>query len=158
MIDHGHLHGLEPARDRLTDAAHAHHPDGTVAQGGLAERVSLLRPFAGAHIALGLRKFAHRAQQEPERGVGDLLGQHIGCIGDGDAVLAGPAGIDVVVADAERRDDLELRKARHEGAVDALLGAGDGDGAHARRDLGEELLRILGVGELDQVERAARAR
>ena len=93
-------------------------------------------------------------KQEPERGVGDLLGQHIGCIGDGDAVLAGPAGIDVVVADAERRDDLELRKARHEGAVDALLGAGDGDGAHARRDLGEELLRILGVGELDQVERA----
>ena len=36
VIDHRHLHGLEPARDRLADAAHADHADGAVAQRSLA--------------------------------------------------------------------------------------------------------------------------
>ena len=152
MIDHRHLHGLEPARDRLPDAAEAHHPDGAVAQRRLAERVAFLRPLAGAHIALGLGKFAHGAQQQAERGVGDLFGQHVRRVGDGDAVGTRPGGVHVVVADAEGRDDLEPRKTLHEGAVDPLLGAGDGDTAHARRGLGKKLLPILGLREFYQVE------
>ena len=64
----------------------------------------LLQPFAGAQIALGLRKFAHRAEQQAERGVGDLLVEHVRRVGDDDAVRARPFGVDVVVADAEARN------------------------------------------------------
>ncbi len=105
---------------------------------------AVLRPFAGAHIALGLGKFAHGAQQQTERGVGDLLGQHVGRVGDGDAVRAGPGGVDVVVADAEGRDDLEPGKTRRmKRTVDPLLGGGDRHAAHARRGLGKNVSRSL---------------
>ena len=84
-------------------------PDGAVAQARLAERVVLLAPFPGPQITLGLRKLAHGAQQQPERGVGDLLGQHVGRVGERNAMRAQPSRrIDVVVADAEGRDDLQL--------------------------------------------------
>ena len=102
VIDHRHLHGVEPARDRLADGAHADHADGAVAQRRLGERIGALDPFAGAQIALGLREFAHRAQDQPERGVGDLLVEHLRRVGDGDAVLGRPFDVDVVVADARR--------------------------------------------------------
>ena len=73
----------------------------------LGERILLLEPFAGAQKTLGLGKFAHRAEQQPERGVGDLFGQHVGRIGDHD-VRAGPFDVHVVVADAEAENELEF--------------------------------------------------
>src|SRR3974390_735181 len=58
VIDDRHGEGLQPARNRPTDAAHANYADGAVSQRGLGERVLLLEPLAGGQIALGLRKFA----------------------------------------------------------------------------------------------------
>ena len=125
-----------PARDRLADPAHADDADLAVAQRADAERILLRRPEAGAEIAVGLDEFAQRGDQEPHRDVGDLLGQHIGRIGDHDVVLARVFGVDMVVADAERRHDLELGKHR-----DSVLGVaahrviGDRHAARARRDI-----------------------
>src|SRR5216684_1635797 len=152
MVDHRNLHGVEPPRDRLADAAHADQPDGAVAQGRLAQRVVLLPPLAGAQVTLGLWELAHGAEEQAERGVGDLLGQHVRRVGDGDAVRARPLGVDVVVADAERGDDLEPREPAHELAVDALGGGGTSDGAQARRGRGEEFFTVRGGGKLDHVE------
>ncbi len=154
MVNHGHVHRREPLRDRLSDAAHADHADRAVAQRGLAQRIIFLRPLAGTQVALGLRKFAHRAQQESDRCVRHFLGEHIRRVGHRDAVRTRPGGVDMVVADAEGGDDLEPGKSRHERTIDPLLGDGDRHGAHARAALAEELVALLRVGKLDDVERA----
>ena len=148
VIDHRHAEGLQPARDRLADAAHADHADGAIAQRRLGERILPLRPFAGAQKALGLRKFAHRAEQEAERGVGHLLVQYFRRVGDDDAVRARPLGVDVIVADAEARDLLELGKALHEFRADALVGISH----HQRTDfIGDGFKERVLVGRVDQL-------
>ena len=101
MIDDRHVHAVEPARDRLADAAHPDQAHGAVAQRRLAERIAALAPLAGAQETLGLGELARRAQEEADRRIGDLLGEHVGRIGDHDAMLAGPGRIDMVVADPE---------------------------------------------------------
>src|SRR5215467_6552040 len=67
---------------------------------------------------------------------------------------ARPGGVDVVVTDPERGDDLEPGKSLHKGTIDPLLGGRHRHAAHARRALGEESVAILGVGEFDEVEGA----
>ena len=103
-------------------------------------------------MALGLGKFAHRAKKESQRGVGDLFGEHIGRIGDGDTVRARPRRIHMVVADAERGDELETWEVSHEGAVDALRGGRNRHATHPRPDFGEELIAVFGFEELDELE------
>ena len=78
---------FEPAGNRHANAAHTEQADAAVAQRRLAQRIVAFRPFAGAQIPLGLRQLAHGAKQEAERGVGDLLGKHVGGMGDDDAAL-----------------------------------------------------------------------
>ena len=108
-------------------------------------------------IAIGLREFAHRAQQQAERGVGHLFVEHFRRVGDDDAVLAGPFGVDMVVADAETRNLLELGEAPHEGAVDLVGGIGDDDGAHLVGDGFEERVLVRRVDQLVQRDLAVRA-
>ena len=103
---------FEPPGDRHANASHADQADGAVAQRRPAQRIVALPPFAGAQIALGLRQLAHRAKQEAERGVGDLLGKHVGRMGDDDAAFAGRDGVDMVIADAETCNDVELWQTR----------------------------------------------
>ena len=102
----------------------------------------MLGPVAGAQIFLGLRQFAHGAEREAQRGVGDLFVQHVRRVGDDDPVLAGPFGVDMVVADAEARHDLQLGKRRHDGAVDRTMTCDRRDGADLRRDFGDECLPV----------------
>src|SRR5438552_3586586 len=109
MVDDRHLHRVEAARDRLADAPHSDQTDGAIAERRPGEGIVLLRPLSRAQVALGLGEFAYRAQEEPERGIGDLLGEHIWRVGDGDAVPARPGGIDVIVADTERRNYFKPR-------------------------------------------------
>ena len=98
-----------------------------------AQRILPLQPFAGAQKAFGLRKLAHGAQQQAERGVGDLLVEHVRRVGDDDAVLGRLLDVDVVVADAEARNELELRKPRHQVAHHLVGRAGHRGAAHVRR-------------------------
>src|SRR5947199_152229 len=78
---------------------------GGSAQGWRVLVIAVLRPVSGAQIALGLRKMANGGEREAERRIGDLFVENVGRVGDDDAVLAGPFGVDVVIADAEARHD-----------------------------------------------------
>jgi hypothetical protein len=100
------------ARDRLADPAHADDADLAVAQRADAERVVLGLPETGTHITVGLDEFAQGADQKAHRHVGDLLGQHIRRVGDNDVALGRVFGIDMIVADAEARHELELGQLR----------------------------------------------
>ena len=94
--------------------------DGAVAQSRAAERKVARGPFAGADITLGLRQFSYGAEQETDGGIGDLFGQHIGCMGHDDAALRCGVRIDMIVADAETCNDLKVWQAREQGIVDRL--------------------------------------
>src|ERR1700682_170216 len=102
-----------------------------------------------------MRKFAHRAQQQAQRGIGDLFGQHVGCIGQDHVVCGGPFDVHVVVADAEARNEFELGKARHQIAGDFAGRVAAGDGADMRMR-GDESVGVLRLGDLmhhaDRVE------
>ena len=89
-----------------------------------SDAVSGNEPFGhspGAQISLGLRQPAHRHEHQRHRGVGDFVVEHAGRMGDDDPVLRRPFGVDMVVADAETGDDLEVRQPAHEGRVDGEL-------------------------------------
>ena len=129
MIDDRHVEGFEPARHRLADPAEADDPDLALAQRG-RQRIGALQPLAGAQIAVDLRQLAHGRQQQADGEVGDLVGQHIRRIGDDDAALAGSLGIDIVVADAEIRDDFKLRQRIEQCVVDPHMRPAPGDTAH----------------------------
>src|ERR1700736_5830105 len=98
------------------------------------------RPLALAQIALGLRQMPYGAEQEAERGVGYFFVQHVRSVGDDDAVLARPFGVDMVVADAEAGHDFEFGETRHERGVDSPVPAGRRDRSYIRRDRGDECL------------------
>ena len=87
------------------------------------ERETAPSARARAQIALGLRKRRTASSVSADRGVGGLGVEHAGRVGDDDPVLARPGGVDMVVADAEAGDDLQLRQLRHQVAVD-LRGRG----------------------------------
>ena len=112
--------GLEPARDRTADAPHADETDGAVAQRSLGQRKFALEPLSGTQIPFGLRQLAYRAEEQPERRVGDFFGEHAGRVGDDDTALRRRRGVNVIVADAEAGDDLELRQSREQCVVDRL--------------------------------------
>ena len=89
----------------------------------VGERIgALLRPAPGAQIALGRGELAHGHQQQAQRGIGDFLGEDVRRVGDDHAMLAGPVGVDGVIADAEIGDDLELGQAAHQRARPASHG------------------------------------
>src|SRR5271163_4961028 len=111
VIDDRHAESAELPGNGLADRAHADHTDFAVAQRRFGQMKAFLRPFAGAQIALRLGQFAHGAEQEPERGVRHFFGEHFRRVGDGDAVRAGPYGVDMVITDAEARYDLKFWEA-----------------------------------------------
>src|ERR1700738_4447696 len=117
MIDHGNSAGTDPARDRLADAAHADHPDLAIPERTGAQGKTLRGPEPGTQVSVGLDEFAQGRDQKPEREVRDLFGQDIRRVGDDDIALTRVIRVDVIVADAEGGDDLELRKTREHLAV-----------------------------------------
>ena len=142
MIGNRHERGLEPASDRLTDAAHADDPDLAVAQRADAQGIVLRLPQAGAQIAVGLDELAQGRDQKPHRDVGDLFGQHVGRVGDDDIVLARIGRIDVVVADAEARDDFELGEMRQRLRVGRHHVIGHRHAADLRYRFGRQSLEV----------------
>ena len=142
MVEDRHQRGLEPAADRLADAAHADDADLAVAQRADAQRIVLGLPQAGAHIAIGLDEFAQRRDQQSHRDVGDFLGQHVRRVGDDDVMLARIGEIDMVIADAEAGDDFELREMRQRLLVRLHRVVGHGDAADLRRPLGRQPFEV----------------
>ena len=108
-----------------------------------AQRQRAFDPRAGAHEGLALDDAAHACQDQRERHVGDVLGQHVRRIGDPDAPRPRPVEVDGVEANAETGDDLELGTGVDEtgaGAQDAIRR----DGADQRADLAQEPRAIFG--------------
>lgn len=63
--------------------------------GGEAHR-PLLRPGAGAYIGVAFGDGPRGGQQQGEGHVGDILGEHVGRVGHGDAAGAGGRQVDGV--------------------------------------------------------------
>ena len=101
------------------------------------QRIGALQPLAFAQVAVHLRQLAHGGDQQAQRQVGDFAGEHVGRVRHHDAALGQLGRVDVVVADAEAGDDLQLGEAIDEGAVDARVAAADGYAAHLRVGLAQ---------------------
>ena len=99
----------EALRDPLADAAQPQDAGGLAAELGRQLR-SALFPLAGTREALEAAEAAPRHQHQADGDVGDVVGQHVGCVRHLDAALAAVVDRNAVVADAEDRDDLELRQ------------------------------------------------
>ena len=136
---------LEPARDRPADPAESEDADPPPAQ-RRRERERRLRPMARAQVAVRLGDPPQGRQHEADREVGDLVGEHVRRVGDDDAAPVRRDGIDGVVADAEIRDEFEVRQPVHQRSVDTDLTA-DAEPADPRTDLGQQRLRIRGARE-----------
>ncbi len=118
----------------------------------LRERIGAFgHPTALAQPPLRAREFAHRIDQQPDRRVRDLLAQHVRRVGDDDAVPAAVADVDVLVADAETGDDLQMRQRGDEVRVDRGHG---GHPAHRPRQRGHHQRRV-GTFDALQAEIAA---
>ena len=137
MIDHRQAESLDALRHCLADAAETDDADLAAAQRG-GERIIALQPLARAQIAIDLRQLAHRGDQQAQRQVRDLVRQHVRRIGDDEATPSGFGRIDMIVADAEAGDDLELRQRIEQRGVHPVMPAAGGDAAHAGRDIAQQ--------------------
>src|SRR6201987_5326523 len=125
MIDHRNTGAFKPAPDPLADAAHADDSNLAIAERADTQWILRRRPQAGTKIAVRLDEFAQGRDQKSERDIGDLLGQDVGRVGHNNVMFARVIGIDVVISDAERSDDFELREHGHDGAVAANRAVSD---------------------------------
>ncbi|MDB5649196.1 MAG: hypothetical protein JWL62_716 [Hyphomicrobiales bacterium] len=97
-------------------------------------------PTVPAQPAFGGGELAHGVEQQAHGGVGGFFRQHVGRVGDDNAVLRGPGSVDGVVADTEIGNEFDRWKLREEGTVDAQCAAvgqdarAGHDGANARCD------------------------
>ena len=135
-------------RDRLADAPEAEDADLAPAQRG-GQRIGPLQPLAGAQIAVHLRQLAHGGDQQAQRQISHLAGEHVGRVRDDDAALRERGGVDVVVADAEAGDDLQPRKQLDEGGVDAGVSSADGNATHLKVGLAAHV-EMLGDATFDE--------
>ncbi len=70
----------------------------------------VLLPVTLAQVVFRAGKLADGVEQQRNRGVGHLVVQHVGRMRDDDAMLHRLLRVDAVVANAEIRHDLEVRK------------------------------------------------
>ena len=147
------LAGFQPLGDGLADAPQAEDADLAAAQ-RRRQRIGPLEPLAGAQVAVHLRQLAHGGDQQAQREVGDLAGQHVGRVRDDDAAPGQRGGIDMVVADTEAGDDLEPREQLDEVRVDARVAAEHGHAAHLEAGLAHDV-EVLGQLRVDRRRRIA---
>ncbi len=144
-VDHLHVEALSPLRSLRPYPAEAEEAEGLArdvpAEG---EPSGPLTPLLACE-AVSLWYPPHEAEDERPRDVGDRGRQDVGCVGDVD--LPPRTGLDVygVVAYAEPRDDLQLRRLRQVGVVHGLHAHHHGGGL-------SELLCVvaLDVGDVGQ--------
>ena len=95
-----------PGGERAADAAEADDPEP-----GSAVRPQRpgdgVVPLAVAHAPVEGDDAAHEREEEGERAVRHLLDAVVGDVADPDAAIGGGGRVDVVVADAARRDDAQ---------------------------------------------------
>ena len=141
VIDHLHAQQLGTAREGPADATQAENPQRLVPSAAGERHGAFADPSAIAHPAVTGGDLTQQRQHQHEAHVGDLVGEHVGGVGDRHAALPAGGVVDRVGADAEAADDLERRAALDQRAGGATL-AGRDDRPHLRSHLGDELVRI----------------
>nr|ACR36775.1 unknown [Zea mays] len=84
-------------------------------------------PQPGADVAVGVRDPAESGDGESHGKVRDVVGEHVGGVGDPDPALAASGKVHAVVADGVARDDLEPREVVDESRVAAEARAAAND-------------------------------
>jgi len=105
-----HAECRRPHGDRLSDAPHADDAERLAAH-FLLHGHRAAQPAAGTHITVSACNAAHRCQHQADGEVGDIVGQYVRRVRDGDAVFARGNEIDRVDADAEAGDQTQQRQA-----------------------------------------------
>ena len=109
-VGDGHAERRRLVGDRAADAADADEAELLAAQlhaEHVVERPAA--PRAGAHHALAFAEPPRDREDQAPGEIGARVGQHVGRVGDGDAARAAGRHVDVVVADRDVGDDLQLR-------------------------------------------------
>lgn len=78
--------------------------------------------------ARGVRDCAEEGQGKGDGEIGDIVGQNVGRVGDGNASLSAFWEVDVVVSDAVGGDDLQVGQGVDGGGIHSYFDASD-DGA-----------------------------
>jgi len=89
--------------------------------------------------------------------VRDVVGEHVGGVGDPDPALAAPGEVDVVEADGVAHDDLEPRERVDELRVAAGTAATAGDHGPDRRGVGAEEFATAVMRGIPEAQEAAAA-
>ena len=126
-VGDGHAERRGTLRDLHADVAQAQHAQTRTGQRRTVGARTGEAPFA--HRAIELRIAARQCQHQAQRMIGHGVVIHAGCIGEGDAVLAGVGKIDAFVAGAKTANDFQLRHALHQCHAGATAAIGD-DGPH----------------------------
>src|SRR5207302_1448807 len=115
VIEDAHAEAETAASDRAADPAEADHAEGLAVDVGAPQEVPFPRlPLSGARIGVGLDDPAGGGHQQREGEIGGGLGEDVGRVGDDDAASGGGGDVDVVVADGDVRDDLQVgRRGQH---------------------------------------------
>jgi hypothetical protein len=134
----GDLHA-EPFRPARYGTAHLAKPEDTqpLAAHLSSERQVFVQPTTRAHKSVGYADPSRRRQHQPQRQVGDILGQDIGGRRNPNRARAGALQIDRVSADAVDGDDFQPRQRIDNLIADAMPAAGN-DGAHRGAYCGDQ--------------------
>ncbi len=132
-IENLHAEALGAGGDGAADAAQAQNAQ-LLAADLAGDREFRRGPASGADKAVGGGKAARGHDHQPDGEVGDIVGQHVGRVGNGNAAGQGPVHRHQVVADAVDGDDLQPGHAVDQGCGRAVQAAGD-QGAGPRGDL-----------------------
>ena len=132
MIDHAHLHRLQPCGDFLADATK---PENTHSLAGqFAQQAEIATgPLAATHILIRLRNAACQRNHQAHRQFRHCVIEDIGRIGDPDIAGLGTGNVDIIIADPEAGGDLEIGQLVHQIRLHPRTGMGADTGAVRRQ-------------------------
>ena len=111
VVDDVEPEGADARRDRLADPPEPEDAHGRPRSEGLSGKAPFA-PLPGAQVSLGLRQLAHRHDHEAIAVSATSSSSTPGVLVTMTPCSRRPFGVDVVVADAEAGDDLELGNRR----------------------------------------------
>ena len=121
VIEDLHREAPRALGHRLADAAEADDAE-RLAEDVRAEQHERIPALvlAAAHVSVALDDAARRRHKQRPREIRRRLRQHAGRVGHRDAPRSASGHVDMVVADRERRDRLQLRARREELRIDFI--------------------------------------
>ena len=120
-VDDAHAEDGRPRGNGASDATDADEPELLPVQLGAEHEIERPAfPRAAADNALAFSKPARDGENQRPGEVGNRLGQHVGRVGDDDTARRRVSDVDVVEADRNIGDDLQLRRGVDHRAIDCV--------------------------------------